>query len=423
MTLRAGMCAVDITPPIGTAMAGYGAREGVSVEIHDPLEATAAVFENDGVTAAIVSLDLSSVDAEFVRTLQRSIAERCPIEPDSVIVAATHTHSGPLIQDRFGYVDTSLRDVTARKAAEAVAQAWAQRADTRLSLATEEAPGIAANRRDADVAVEPRVVIWRLDGSALTGMLYSFACHPTVLGHRNLALSADFPGEARRVLRSIYGGSLPVAFLNGAAGDISTRFTRRGADFAEAGRFGRLLAATVVRAAEQTASLPRSDIQTASVACDLPARSLPNAVAAQAEVARLTERLNDLSRRGAAIGDIRTAEVNVQGARGTLRLIEHGRPTATQVHVKAVRVGSVIWVAIPGELFSGVGKRIVELDRSVEICVVGYAEGYVGYIPTREAYAGGGYEIGVTGIGPGADDAIVDAASRVISIVRRHEAQ
>lgn len=60
--------------------------------------------------------------------------------------------------------------------------------------------------------------------------------------------------------------------------------------------------------------------------------------------------------------------------------------------MQAMAVGPVRWVALPGEMFVETG---VGLKDSRASFVVGYANGYLGYVPIRRAYGEGGYEVGV----------------------------
>src|SRR5512132_1088298 len=89
--LTAGVARVEITPPIGFPMGGYAARSGPSTGIHDPLYATALVLKTDELTLAIISCDLLSFPSERVVSLARD--RRLA---DHVLIAASHTHSGPL---------------------------------------------------------------------------------------------------------------------------------------------------------------------------------------------------------------------------------------------------------------------------------------------------------------------------------------
>ena len=57
---RTGAAQVVITPPAGAPMAGYYYNRAAA-GVHDPLHAKAIVVEIDGVTAALVACDLSSM--------------------------------------------------------------------------------------------------------------------------------------------------------------------------------------------------------------------------------------------------------------------------------------------------------------------------------------------------------------------------
>jgi hypothetical protein len=62
------------------------------------------------------------------------------------------------------------------------------------------------------------------------------------------------------------------------------------------------------------------------------------------------------------------------------------------IEIQVITLGDVAIIAINGELFS----RFTELLRQKtdrKLFVVGYANAAFGYIPSREAYAEGGYEV------------------------------
>src|SRR5579862_9167092 len=69
---RAGVSRIDITPPVGHAMGGYGARTHGSTGIHDPLYATVLVIETGANSLALVTCDLRS----FVSTRVGELAEQ-----------------------------------------------------------------------------------------------------------------------------------------------------------------------------------------------------------------------------------------------------------------------------------------------------------------------------------------------------------
>jgi len=60
--------------------------------------------------------------------------------------------------------------------------------------------------------------------------------------------------------------------------------------------------------------------------------------------------------------------------------------------VGALRMGSAAMVFLPGEPFVEIALGIRKGSPLDFTAVVGYAEGYIGYIPTDRAFGNGGYE-------------------------------
>jgi len=69
----AGTAKRNITPPVGTPMAGYYVARGAE-GTHDPLFAHALVIETDGVKIALVSLDLITTTFTLVADSRKAIA-------------------------------------------------------------------------------------------------------------------------------------------------------------------------------------------------------------------------------------------------------------------------------------------------------------------------------------------------------------
>ena len=96
--LTAGAATADITPPLGTPMAGYYSARGAE-GVHDPLFAKALVLEKDGTKAALVSLDLISTTRGARRGGPRVIEKETGIPGRNVMISATHAHTGPVLRD------------------------------------------------------------------------------------------------------------------------------------------------------------------------------------------------------------------------------------------------------------------------------------------------------------------------------------
>jgi len=61
--------------------------------------------------------------------------------------------------------------------------------------------------------------------------------------------------------------------------------------------------------------------------------------------------------------------------------------------VCALACGGFAMVGLPGEVFVELGMQIRSRSPFPVTLVVGYANGDIGYVPTRSAYPEGGYEV------------------------------
>ena len=95
--LRGGCAKVNITPPVGIWLTGYGGRDKASDGIVDELYAKALVLDNEQNTIAIVSTDLLWVPLEITTQIRRILKEKVGIPESNVLICATHTHFGPKI--------------------------------------------------------------------------------------------------------------------------------------------------------------------------------------------------------------------------------------------------------------------------------------------------------------------------------------
>ena len=91
--LRVGSSRVDITPPIGSPLAGYGAR--TSVGIHAPVKVRALVISDGQSKLVLISLEVLAITNELSEAVNKAIRLELPLEDSPIMLAASHTHSGP----------------------------------------------------------------------------------------------------------------------------------------------------------------------------------------------------------------------------------------------------------------------------------------------------------------------------------------
>jgi len=413
----AGAAVIPFLTVVGTPLAGYAARTGPAEGIHDELTIGAVVLQWGNRRLAIVAADVVAVDA----ALAAEIAAAAGLNRSEVVLCASHTHSGPAgVVSRLhpaepDRLNPGLRATFVLACTTAIESALARLEQVEVLVGVAETAGAAANRNDPTGSYDPRLSVLatrRLDGP-LGAILVHFACHPTVLGAQNRLVSADFPGAIRRELGATLArndNAPAVLFVNGAAGDVSTRFTRLRQDFAEVQRVGRALAGVAVRALAGAQAIS-GPIRYRRLTVPLPPRPREEIDATMAAAA---------ATRPDAEGEITAAdrrldETRSQGAALLGRLAEAGlgaKPAALDAEVWAL--GDLRLVAVPGELFAALGQRIVARSPLTTL-VLGYANGYVGYLADEPAYGAGTYEALASPFGPGAGERVVDAISTALA--------
>ncbi len=261
-SLLAGVGKANITPPIGTPLAGYGARRGApSTGVHDPTEARALILDNGIERIVFVSVDHLGFDHGMVERIRAIASEATHILPDHIFVMSSHTHSGggsymemlPILANVLaGKFDPKIRALYEEKTADAIIAANKTLKPVRIAFGSGEARGISRFRSTwpPDGPVDPEVGVIRID-SVATGkpmaVLMNFAAHPTVLGPENLTYSADFVGYARDTLERMIGGDVMAVFANGAQGTIAPRAFLGADAWQRAENVGAILAAEVFK--------------------------------------------------------------------------------------------------------------------------------------------------------------------------------
>ena len=98
----------------------------------------------------------------------------------------------------------------------------------------------------------------------------------------------------------------------------------------------------------------------------------------------------------------------------------NGLPVTLDASISAIQIGRLTLVTLPGEPFTEVGGEIVRRAGG-DVAVLGYTNGYIGYLPT--AAAQDGYEVGASVVSAAGVDLLVTAASELVCEVRRDPAQ
>jgi len=374
-TLRAAVAKADITPAPGTHLWGYSSRNSPATSTLDPLYARVLVLETGSQRLAVVSVDLGRpfgpASLQWLRNATRK-------DVSFLIVTATHTHSGPVVQDDYPAGKPAWETAALEKIANAVTEARQNltnaqigtgygvvfighnrlrvNSDGSVSWFERNLTEIPTAPVDGTVSV---LRIDRTDGQPLA-ILVNYACHPVVFGSDNLQYSADFPAAMARTVEEAFATEPLCFFLQGAPGDINPYYAvtpiEQGA-MAMRDQAGRRLGQEAVRIAEEihTKPDPHADLQFAEDSVSVRLRWEP--------------------------AKWREAMIAVFGANGSEpfapKLENIQLPVTTVLINKRIAI-----LCMPGEPF--VEYQITWRRRCPvrDAFFVGYANGYNGYFPT-----------------------------------------
>ncbi len=87
--------------------------------------------------------------------------------------------------------------------------------------------------------------------------------------------------------------------------------------------------------------------------------------------------------------------------------------------VQAIAFDGIAFAGIPGELFSEIGIHIKKGAPFDHVLVVGYANDYIGYIPTKANYLAGGYETAMMTLSEDEGEIVERAASKSLKEAKK----
>ena len=391
MGMRIGFAKMEITPPLGTELGGYAGYRPCS-GVHDPLYCKAVVLEQDGVRYGLIALDLMCADESLHQKIAEAV-EDFGLSKERLIVCAIHSHASPAgLVPGEGALAKVNSTITPRKAefadyiqqvidAAAVccgrAAAGLERFEVRTARGA--APAIGSERHTGKAPMGELTVVQVKTESGKNLVIYNFPCHPTVTNAANLQVSTDFVAGIEAQL-----GADMAIFLNGAAGDISTRYTRRESSFTECERMGKIAGAQVLKVMEN-APFVQPSLKGIHANITLDARQVDTLENAENALREHTKRWQEAVSRGEDAMTVRILKSYVEGAGVNLEFAQTmDGIRELNLPVTVFRFCGLDFISIPGELFSTL--------KPENTSVIAYANGYYRYICDENAYEAGYYE-------------------------------
>ena len=113
--VHAGFAAVEITPPMGTHLAGSGAGiHRPAQTVLDPLYARAAVFSSGETTLCLIEVDAAIISSEYAEKIASGVMQALALPREAVMVMGTQTHSAPPL-GYFNVDDDYVLDIPAER--------------------------------------------------------------------------------------------------------------------------------------------------------------------------------------------------------------------------------------------------------------------------------------------------------------------
>lgn len=398
-----GAASVVITPEKPMWMAGYASRSKPATGKLTDLWAKALWLRDAaGKQAVLVTLDVVGVDRALGLTIRNRIAKEQELPLSSVILATSHTHSGPVVagnlrpmhldivpraeQERIREYAMQLEkwcvaavEKAKANAAPAVMQfghGLATFAVNRRNNAEGAAPELRAKGRlvgpvDHDV---PVLVARNLEGAPVA-IVFGYACHATVLD--GYEWCGDYPGYAQIEIEKAFPGATAL-FVAGCGADQNP-IPRRATELAA--QYGSALARAVSDAVAAPMTNVSSRLVTSYAETMLKLDRIPTPAELEGE---LKSENRYVAARARHLLDQASTEGKISA--------EYPYPVARWI------LGEEIdWWFLGGEVVVDYSLRMrhdAASGHRGKIWVTAYANDVMAYIPSRRVHREGGYEGG-----------------------------
>jgi len=380
MALLAGYGEKTISPPLGTDLTGFGFYlDRHTNRILDDLKARALYLKNGERTQLLIICDLLGLTVPSSDKIRERLARELGMPKENILLACTHTHSGPAAQPLggLGVVNRQYVEALPDMVSQAAAMAAASPQTAEFGCHVEAVEPIGYNRRNRDFGeIDPwlKVAVFKQKEQKI--YLMNYACHAVTLGPTKdvtadwlgaLVAEVEKTGNRALVFQGCCGDIDPVCYMN----------RRQGATADDFKLSARILAERAFKSEKHITFAEGAKIGSVEKRIRLPLQVFP-----KRDLDKKTEAAYEANKDFA-----RSREV-VQAWRRRL-VKQHDAylksPWMDDVPLQAVGIGDMKIMALPGEIFSGYGVKLAA--KWPRLMTFGYANGNIGYIPTKKAFS------------------------------------
>jgi len=392
--LRAGVGRIDITPKEGVTLSGYGSRKDLSKGVHDPLSARVVAFENNGKRLVLVSTDLIGFYGDTAERFRKTILAKYKLKPAELFLAGIHTHSAPtLVLDKGHENNIKYTKALEGRLVKVIGEALDSTAAVGIGAGVGYSP-VGSNRREVRLEgsgwpkeaiklgrnpygpTDKQVLVAKVakaDGAPVA-VLFDYATHATALGPKNYIISGDVLGLAEQFVEKILGPDVIAPAFAGASGDIDPwyrivpGFDTEGGWIPEPVLLGTLLGEEVVHVYR--------DIKQMSSAGKIEAAFIKLALPKKPD--------------------------------------DNSKDKTTYLNITAGRAGDIAFIGFGCEMCTEIGMAIKAASPFKHTFVITHCNGAAGYLPTKDMYKEGGYEVRSSSFAPQAAEMVIKQSLKML---------
>ncbi|MDM5460971.1 neutral/alkaline non-lysosomal ceramidase N-terminal domain-containing protein [Bacillus cereus] len=383
---KIGVCKVDITPPVGIDFVGYYRETGIN-NIEERIYGTIFVFEKDEMKTVFISIDNIGMIVDDTNIIRERVASELHVPVERITVVYTHTHSGPetvgddpLVQSYKTILVNNVVQgaVTANNNLKLCEVGWGvTTGDIGVNRRERTSDGKAKMGTNIEGIVDKRIGVLTMrnaETEELVGIVVFCTAHPNVLKGDSDVLSADYPGMTREILEKIV--NCPVVIVQGAAGNVNAKY--RGSREALK-QMAYTLSGHVLTMLPIVTYSPIVNLRTISSTMQMRLKDLP-------EIDEIRRMARSAERQWGVNTDEWLTIVLEKYKQGIRQL-------SIDLEIQLFQINDGIFSGIPMEPFSETALEMKESLQNELAFFGGYTNGYIGYLPTKEEYAYGGYEV------------------------------
>jgi hypothetical protein len=419
----------DVTPPLGHSLLGGWIEPAIAID--DPLEAIGYVLLRAGEPIVVCAVDWAGLMNDAHLAWCTRLAQAAGTIPERVAVQCVHQHNTPFVcpaaraaaaqyPELPAMYDTAFFEACLQRGEAAIRAALpcAERV-TQVASSRAIVKRVASNRRVARDAqgrvtemrasscndpalialprgtVDPMlqtVAYYGADGRKLVACHY-YATHPMSF-YRDGRVTSDFCGLARKRRQADEPDCVHLYFT-GCAGNISAGKYNDGTPASRVRLTDRIYSG-IVESERKLKPRPLTHVDWRIETILPPPQASPT----------MSELEHAIARRDGALVDRLLPAYRL----GWLRRVERGRP----LMLSRLRLNTISILHLPGEMFIEYQLRTRAMQPRRPVVVAAYGDDGLWYVPTKEEYVAGGYEVSVAFCREDVDAIITGAMRRLL---------